>query len=80
MRRLPYRLALLGFVVSAVLPVGCNDDESEKTILAPLAHPENAAPDFSVIDINPGSPRYDEMVSPRNYVGQISAWYFGHST
>ncbi len=39
-----------------------------------------ALPDFSAIDVNPRSPRYEQAVSPRDYLGQISAWYFGHAT
>lgn len=41
---------------------------------------DEALPDFSVVDENPNSARYREDVSPRDYLGQISAWYFGHST
>lgn len=78
--RFAYGLAVLGLAAVAVLPSGCGEDGSGKTILMPAELPGNAAPDFSVLDINPGSPRHDELVSPRDYVGQISAWYFGHST
>jgi hypothetical protein len=39
-----------------------------------------ALPDFSMVDVNPDSARYQEAVSPRDYLGRISAWYFGHST
>lgn len=41
---------------------------------------DDALPDFSVVDVNAESARYHEAVSPRDYLGQISAWYFGHST
>ena len=41
---------------------------------------DEALPDFSVVDVNADSARYGEAVSPRDYLGQISAWYFGHST
>lgn len=37
-------------------------------------------PDFGLYDVNPNSPRYQELVSPKDYSGQVSAWYFGHST
>jgi len=36
--------------------------------------------DFSLLDVNPTSATYNTMVSPRDYLGQVSAWYFGHST
>jgi hypothetical protein len=35
---------------------------------------------FSLPDVNPGSPRFGQVVSPRDYLGQASAWYFGHAT
>lgn len=37
-------------------------------------------PDFSLPDVNSTSPRFDEMVSPRDYLESVSAWYFGHAT
>jgi hypothetical protein len=41
---------------------------------------DDALPDFSLVDVNANSARYQETVSPRDYLGLISAWYFGHST
>ena len=40
----------------------------------------NAVPDFGLLDVNPTSPRADGIVSPRDYLGSVSAWYFGHAT
>lgn len=40
----------------------------------------DALPGFSLPDVNPQSPRSGENVSPRDYLGQVSAWYFGHAT
>ncbi|MEO8495831.1 MAG: hypothetical protein ABI614_12220 [Planctomycetota bacterium] len=37
-------------------------------------------PDFHLADVNPASARFGETVSPRDYLSQVSAWYFGHST
>ena len=37
-------------------------------------------PDFSLMDVNPNSPTKDQAVSPRDYLQQVSAWYFGHAT
>ena len=37
-------------------------------------------PDFSLVDHNPNSSTHNQNVSPRDYLGQISAWYFGHAT
>jgi hypothetical protein len=39
-----------------------------------------AVPDFSIPDVNPTSARFREMVSPRDYLQSVSAWYFGHAT
>jgi hypothetical protein len=37
-------------------------------------------PSFGLYDVNPSSPRYQDLVAPKDYQGQISAWYFGHAT
>lgn len=36
--------------------------------------------DFSLEDVNPASSLYQKKVSPKQFLGQISAWYFGHAT
>ena len=33
--------------------------------------------DFAITDVNPTSPRYDQVVSPRDYRHQVSGYYFG---
>jgi hypothetical protein len=42
--------------------------------------PEAPKPDFSLADVNPNSATSGEQVSPRDYLGKVSAWYFGHAT
>jgi hypothetical protein len=42
--------------------------------------PEDPKPDFSLPDVNPNSATSEEQVSPRDYLGKVSAWYFGHAT
>jgi hypothetical protein len=37
-------------------------------------------PDFDLYDVNPSSSLYQTLVSPKDYAGQVSAWYFGHAT
>jgi hypothetical protein len=37
-------------------------------------------PDFSLVDVNATSPTYGDPVSPRDYLMQVSAWYFAHAT
>jgi hypothetical protein len=49
--------------------------------LAEVAEGEpGQVPDFALVDVNPNSATYNQQVSPRDYLGQISAWYFGHAT
>lgn len=36
--------------------------------------------DFSLVDVNPTSETYDQEVSPRDYLGGVSAYYFGAAT
>jgi hypothetical protein len=37
-------------------------------------------PDFLLQDVNPNSPTGTQNVSPRDYVGYVSAYYFGAAT
>jgi hypothetical protein len=39
-----------------------------------------AMPAFAHVDVNPRSPTHGRIVSPRDYLGMTSAWYFGHAT
>jgi hypothetical protein len=39
-----------------------------------------AVPDFAVLDANPNSTSFGERVSPRDFEGAITAWYFTHTT
>lgn len=36
--------------------------------------------DFSLPDQNPNSARTGQSISPRDYLGDVSGWYFIHST
>lgn len=45
-----------------------------------LTHAQTALPDFSLPDVNTSSRRRGitaQPVSPRNYLHQATAWYFG---
>ena len=42
--------------------------------------PGGPVPDFALVDVNLNSPSLDRTISPRDYLQQASAWYFGHST
>ena len=35
-------------------------------------------PDFALVDVNATSPTYGQVVSPRDSLGHVTAWYFGH--
>ena len=37
-------------------------------------------PDFALEDVNATSPRFGESISPRDYLRQVSVYYFGQST
>jgi hypothetical protein len=37
-------------------------------------------PDFLLMDVNTTSPTSGEMVSPLDFPGAVTGWYFGHST
>ncbi len=56
------------------------DDAPNTQAGAPPEPSDDAVSDFAVLDVNADSPRSQELVSPRDYLGRVSAWYFGHST
>lgn len=71
--RLVFRRARLwrltgAFVISSVILVGSTTRGGEQM------------PDFVRMDVNSTSSTYDQMVSPHDYEGKASGWYFGHAT
>ena len=40
----------------------------------------NSVADFSLTDMNSGSPRYGQDISPRDYIQQTTGWYFIKAT
>jgi hypothetical protein len=74
------RLGLPVLLAALFLVAGCAGDSTTTPPAGDGPAPDNPAPDFSVVDVNETSPRFDEMVSPRDYLGEVSAWYFGHAT
>lgn len=63
-------------ILAAALMLGCpgentGDNNGDST---------GALPDFALVDVNPTSARSGQTISPRDYLDQVSAWYFGHST
>ncbi len=63
----------LPLVAMAFMAAACGDDD-------PAAPGNAAVPDFAVIDVNPFSATGAQVVSPRDYLQKVSAWYFGHAT
>ena len=57
---------------------------SVAVVLAACSPPEavlgEQVPDFVLEDLNPSSPRFGDALSPRDYLGEVSGWYFLHST
>ena len=39
-----------------------------------------AQADFGLPDVNPTSQSFSTDVSPRDHIGNVSAWYFGSAT
>jgi hypothetical protein len=69
--------SLVTLSVMIVLLPGCDDDSP---IAPPDTSGEGLVPDFALRDVNATSSTFDEDVSPRHYLGRISAWYFGTAT
>ena len=73
-----HRLGTAAAALALATLLGCSwNDDVAQPVAAPGA---NAVPDFGLLDVNPTSPTAGQVVSPRDYLGSVSAWYFGHST
>jgi hypothetical protein len=70
-------VALLGGLLGAPL-LGCQGDDSTSASAGDTTDPPVAALDLP--DVNPSSPTYGSMVSPRDFLEQVSGWFFLHST
>ncbi len=45
-----------------------------------VSYAEDSVPDFKLQDVSLSSPRRGAVVSPRDYVMQVSGYYFGEAT
>ena len=36
--------------------------------------------EVALVDVNPNSPSYDQVVTANEFQGSVSLWYFGHAT
>ena len=77
-RRRAGRHAVLAVFLAFIMTCGCGGKDATKPGPTPLPSTE-AVPDFHLKDMNPNSVRYHSLVSPRDYLGTVSAWYFGHA-
>lgn len=58
-----------------LLPLACTSPLDDQGVLEGLVSPE-----FSLEDQNPNSATAGQSLAPSYFRGQVSAWYFGHST
>jgi hypothetical protein len=72
-------VALVTAAALCGLLAGCssNNDGGPASAVVPG---DAAVSDFALADVNPTSSSFGVEVSPRHYLGAVSAWYFGHST
>ena len=74
-----------GLVLTFLFLVGlaCNQKTTQPAPQSNRGH-DNSDPaamaDFLLRDMNLHSPSSGQWLSPRDQLGRVSAWYFGHST
>jgi hypothetical protein len=71
-----FALPVLTAVAVTVVFVGC-DSATSVVDDGPV---DPFVSDFSLRDANSSSPTFNTVVSPRDFLGQVSAWYFGSAT
>jgi hypothetical protein len=57
--------------IAEAAPVGSVSQSSESS---------DPVPDIALEDVNSFSPLFGTKISPRNFLDEVSAWYFGYST
>jgi hypothetical protein len=62
-------------VISDRTLIDRDEDEDDTTDAS-----EDAPEEFALLDVNTTSPTYGAVINPRDYLGQVSAYYFGHAT
>lgn len=60
--------------------VMASDVAGNTRIQGVVVHVGGLAPDFSLTDVNATSPTHNQEVSPRDYLEQVSGWYFTYAT
>ncbi len=74
------RAAALALTTAALILGACDDSPSRPSGSGNPDPPRDTLPDFTLMDVNPNSPSYQDSVSPRDYLERVSAWYFGQAT
>jgi hypothetical protein len=74
--RSPWGLVAVSVTVAVLLGCGTPTGTTDGGPLPPAA----GLADFSLVDVNPASPTSGRNVSPHDFDGRVSAWYFGHSS
>jgi len=73
-------LACFLAILSLLLLPSCGCTSCDEPLSGGTGTPLVQAPHFLLEDANDSSPTHLTHVSPRAYLGGVSAWYFGHST
>jgi hypothetical protein len=60
--------------------VGRTVTRCEVEVLEPRHMLTDAVPNFGLVDVTPASATYNQTVSPRDYLGQVSGYYFVRTT
>ncbi len=78
--RVPRRFLMVASLAAVALVLGQCSKESKPTAPSASFGPGDLAPDFALQDVNPGSATSGANVSPRQYLGRVSCWFFGFAT
>lgn len=57
------------FLIPMVVVAGCSSVEVGDELA-----------EVALLDVNPNSTSYNEVVTAAEFEGEVSLWYFGHST
>ena len=71
-RRRPLARGFEQFEVRRLLHAGADAPEGEGV--------GDTISEFQLMDVNPASATYNQLVSPSDFSQQTTLWYFGHST
>jgi hypothetical protein len=55
-------------------------EASTSTTTSTTSEPDEAAPNWALVDVNPNSATYEQTRSRSDYAGRVSGWYFAHAT